>query len=282
MLAVVGASVFASGEDGEVVRWGRFGVLNNQWGAALGHADATSYQDIRADAAGVVFEFDWRNKTPDDGVWVKAFPAIVGGWHYGVPVYPGDPTLPNLPAPLAKKPALATSVHALRAGGSDSDVMNLAWDIWLTASKPDPLASGPVAPAAEIMVWPWRQNQGPLTLQGSSTKTCSRIPAEQLGASPVARNAVVWSKTWDVYLGCGTDGHAVWPVLSFIATTPLSAANGDIAVTGRLGDFLAYAAANTPRWTTWTPSWWVAGVEFGSEIIQGSGSWTITNYRLEP
>ena len=138
----------ASDEDGQVVRWGRLGVLNNQWGAALGHADAASFQRIRVEDSSVVFEFDWRNKTPADGTWVKAFPSIVAGWHFGVPVYPGDPTLPNLPVQLSKKPKLMTTLRAVRSGGSDLDVMNLAWDIWLTSSKPDPSATSPVAPAA--------------------------------------------------------------------------------------------------------------------------------------
>jgi hypothetical protein len=282
VLSLAGVDAAASGENGDVIRWGRLGVLNNQWGAALGHAAAASYQRLRVDETSVVFEFDWRNKTADDGVWVKAFPAIVAGWHYGVPVYPGEPTLPNLPVQLANKPALASSVRARRTGGAESDVMNLAWDIWVTASKPDPHAATPVAPAAEIMVWPWRQHQGPLTLDGSSTRACARESIETVGSVPIATSIVLWNTTWDLYFGCGSDGHVAWPVLSFVASAPPALADDAIVSTGHLGDFLGYAATNTRRWTSVEPSWWVAGVEFGSEIIQGAGSWTITNYRMEP
>jgi hypothetical protein len=280
-LPAVGIDAAASGEHGEVVRWGRLGVLNNQWGAALGHADAASYQRLRVEPASVAFEFDWRNKAPEDAVWVKAFPAIVAGWHYGVPVYPGDPALPNLPVQLASRPALATSVRALRAGGTESDVMNLAWDVWLTRSKPDPRAVVPVAPAAEIMVWPWRQHQGPLTLEGSSTRACAREGDEKVDSAPIATNIPLWSRTWDLYFGCASDGHVAWPVLSFVVSTPLASPNGPVVVSGRLGDFIGYASTNTRQSTTIEQSWWVAGVEFGSEIIQGAGTWTITNYRME-
>ena len=282
-LTAAGLGARGTDEDGQVVRWGRLGVLNNQWGAALGHADAASYQHVRVeDDSRVVFEFDWRNKTPADAAWVKAFPSIVAGWHYGVPVYPGDPTLLNLPVQLLKKPKLATSLRALRSGGTNSDVMNLAWDIWLTSSMPNPAATNPVAPAAEIMVWPWRQNQGPLTLEGSSTRACSRASKEPTTAAPIARNISVWNTKWDLYFGCASDGHTVWPALSFVAQSPLASDAGDVVATGNLGDFAAYASANASRWTTWNRAWWIAGVELGSEIIQGSGSWTIAEYRIEP
>lgn len=272
----------AEGEDKEVVRWGRLGILNNQWGAALGHADPASYQRVRVDGSRVVFEFDWRNRTPDDRYWVKAFPSIVAGWHYGVPVYPGDATLGRLPLQLSRRPALRTSLRATRTGANESDVMNLAWDIWLTASKPDPEATEPVAPAAEVMVWPWRQQQGPLTLDGSTSKACARVPV----AAPVAvtdgGRGAIWDRAWDVYLGCGTNGTAVWPVLSFIPREPMTAGDGVVEASGRLGDFLSWLQGHATAWTTWQQDWWVAGVEFGSEIIQGRGAWTIDTYRIEP
>lgn len=271
----------ASDEDGQVVRWGRLGVLNNQWGAALGHADAASYQRIRVEDSNVVFEFDWRNKTASDASWVKAFPSIVAGWHFGVPVYPGDPTLPNLPVQLSKKPKLSTKVRAVRAGGKGADVMNLAWDIWLTSSKPDPSATRPVAPAAEIMVWPWRRNQGPLTLEGSRNRSCSLNKNEPATAAPIATNISLWHAKWDLYLGCASDDRSVWPALSFVAQSSLET-SGSVVAEGNLGDFVTYATENTRRKTSWNKSWWIAGVEFGSEIIQGSGSWTISDYRIEP
>ncbi len=268
-------------EDGQVVRWGRLGVLNNQWGAALGHADAASYQRIRVEDSSVVFEFDWRNKTPADATWVKAFPSIVAGWHFGVPVYPGDPTLPNLPVPVSKKPKLRATLRAVRSGGSDLDVMNLAWDIWLTSSKPDPSATRPVAPAAEIMVWPWRRNQGPLTLEGSRNRSCSRASSEPATAAPIATNISLWHTKWDLYFGCSSDDRTAWPALSFVAQSPLES-DGSVVAGGNLGDFVSYATERTARWTPWNRSWWIAGVEFGSEIVQGSGSWTISEYRIEP
>jgi hypothetical protein len=279
LLLVLGAApMSASGEHGEVVPWGRFGILNNQWGAALGHADAESYQRVSIDEGRVVFAFDWRNKTADDRTWVKAFPAIVAGWHYGVPVYPGEPTLGRLPVQVSKKPALTTVLRVRRVGGAASDVMNLAWDIWLTASKPDPNATEPMTPAAEVMVWPWRQQQGPLTLEGSSSKTCARTTVD----GPIVASPMLWSRAWDVSFGCGSNGSESWPVISFVPHDTLMTADGAIAASGRLGDFLTYLSLTAPRWTTWNETWWVAGVEFGSEIIQGRGAWMFDQYRIEP
>ena len=280
-LAIARLPARADGEDGQVVRWGRLGVLNNQWGAALGHADAASYQRIRVEDSSVVFEFDWRNKTPEDATWVKAFPSIVAGWHFGVPVYPGDPTLQNLPVQLSKKPTLRATLRAVRTGGSDLDVMNLAWDIWLTSSKPDPSATRPVAPAAEIMVWPWRRNQSPLTLEGSGNRSCSLVSNEPATSAPIATDISLWHTKWDLYFGCSSDDRTAWPALSFVAQSPLES-DGIVVARGDLGDFVAYATERTGRWTPWNRSWWIAGVEFGSEIIQGSGSWTISEYRIEP
>jgi len=281
-MLLLAARGIAAGEHGEVVRWGRLGVLNNQWGAALGHAAPESFQRVRVDGSRVRFEFDWKNKTPDDSAWVKAYPAIVAGWHYGVPVYPGDAAIGRLPLRLSNRPALNTTLRATRTNAADSDAMNLAWDIWLTSSRPDPLATTPVLPAAEVMVWPWRQQQWPMTLDGSATKACSLQPAEPIGAKPIVTGVTVWGRSWDLYLGCASSDATVWPVLSFVAQQPLVSADGAIVANGQLGDFLAYASANVHRWTQWEPSWWVAGVEFGSEIIQGSGSWTIEQYRIEP
>lgn len=278
---LVAGRVRAAGEHGEVVRWGSLGILNNQWGAALGHATPESFQRIRVDGARVVFDFDWRNKAPDDKNWVKAYPAIVAGWHYGVPVYPGDAVVGRLPQRVSNRPTLKTTMSARRSGAAETDAMNLAWDLWLTASKPDPLATTPVLPAAEVMIWPWRQQQWPMTLDGSSTKACSLKPAEAIGAKPIVTNISLWQRSWDLYLGCASSGETVWPVLSFIAQQPLTAADGTVVADGQLGDFLAYATSNVHSWTQWDTSWWVAGVEFGSEIIQGGGSWTI-DYRIEP
>lgn len=274
--------VMAAGEHGEVIRWGRLGILNNQWGAALGHAAPESFQRVRVNGSRVVFEFDWKNRTPDDSIWVKAYPAIVAGWHYGVPVYPGDAAIGDLPQRVSSRPALRTTLRATRTGAEQSDAMNLAWDIWLTAAKPDPFATVPVLPAAEVMIWPWRQQQWPMTLEGSSTKACSTKPVEQIDAKPVITEATVWRRTWDLYLGCASSGETVWPVLTFVPQQPLVAEDGAVVASGQLGDFLAYASSNAREWTKWDTSWWVAGVEFGSEIIQGSGSWTIEPYRIEP
>ncbi len=280
--AFCAAGLVAAGEDGEVVRWGQLGVLNNQWGAALGHAAPDSFQRVRVDGSRVTFEFYWKNRTPDDSIWVKAYPAIVAGWHYGVPVYPVDAVVGKLPQRLSGRPTLSTTLRATRSGGVDADVMNLAWDIWLTAAKPDPLATTPVLPAAEVMVWPWRQQQWPLTLEGSNSKACSTKPVEQIGAKPIITGVVVWRRTWDLYLGCASSGSTVWPVLTFVPQQPLTADDGAVVARGQLGDFLAFASSNVRSWTQWDTSWWVAGVEFGSEIIQGSGSWTIEQYRIEP
>ncbi|MFN7981383.1 MAG: hypothetical protein U0Q11_05955 [Vicinamibacterales bacterium] len=281
-MGVLVTGMLAAGEHGEVIRFGALGVLNNQWGAELGHAAPQSFQRVRVDGSRVVFEFDWKNKSPEDSVWVKAYPAIVAGWHYGVPVYPGDASAGNLPQRVSSGLRLRTSLRATRTGAAETDAMNLAWDIWLTASKPDPLATTPVLPAAEVMVWPWRQQQWPMTLEGSNSKACSLKPADQIGAKPIVVGATLWQRSWDVYLGCASSGDTVWPVLSFVPQQPLVNDAGVVVANGQLGDFLAYASSNLRSWTQWDPSWWVAGVEFGSEIIEGSGSWTIEQYRIEP
>ena len=281
-MGVLVSGLLAAGEHGEVIRWGGLGILNNQWGAELGHAAPQSFQRVRVDGSRIVFEFDWKNKSPEDNVWVKAYPAIVAGWHYGVPVYPGDPSVGRLPLRVSSGPRLRTSLRASRTGAADTDAMNLAWDIWLTTSKPDPLATTPVLPAAEVMVWPWRQQQWPMTLEGSSSKACSLKPVDQIGAKPIVSGVTLWQRNWDIYLACASSGETVWPVLSFIPQQPLVNEAGVVVASGQLGDFLAYASSNLRGWTSWDPSWWVAGVEFGSEIIQGSGSWTIEQYRIEP
>ena len=136
-------------------------------------------------------------------------------------------------------------------------------------AKPDPLATTPVLPAAEVMVWPWRQQRWPMTLEGSNSKACSLKPADQIGAKPIVVGATLWQRSWDVYLGCASSGDTVWPVLSFVPQQPLVNDAGVVVANGQLGDFLAYASSNLRSWTQWDPSWWVAGVEFGSEIIEG-------------
>ena len=70
-MGVLVTGMLAAGEHGEVIRFGALGVLNNRWGAELGHAAPQSFQRVRVDGSRVVFEFDWKNKSPEDSVWVR-------------------------------------------------------------------------------------------------------------------------------------------------------------------------------------------------------------------
>ena len=252
--------------DGEVVTWKQFGVLNNQWGRS--HAAPSSYQRISITRSALLFTFNWQSASdrPDDRYAVKGFPAIVSGWHYGSPQFPGGLLRGRLPMRWSENPRLETEVRARRTG-TQNDVLSLAWDIWLTAAKPDPAASSPIHPEAEIMVWPWRQHQQPL-----------KSPPD---ADPIAARLSVWGTEWDLYFGHTEDDQGGWPVLSFVATRALARRDGAIDARGALADFLR-AAQRTSAPVRWDPQWWIAGVEFGSEIIQGTGSWTIEDYALRP
>ena len=220
--------------------WNNLYVLNNQWGKGK-TLNADWYQRVvLEDDNTISFEYKWDSRD----YYVMGYPAFIAGWHWG---YRTPIGAFGFPSRVGDNPAYIVSAKLLhKYEGTYPEYLNVAWDIWLGTSD------NPSEPNGEIMVWTWYVNQ---------------IPDGQLQGQIIA-----WGAQWDVYrykAGSGFGGPA-WNSFAFLRKTPT------LQPAGNLGEFISYL-----RSRGWLPdNERIVGIEFGTELGRGQGSFRINSYSL--
>jgi Glycosyl hydrolase family 12 len=206
--------------------------FNNQWGSSA--AKPGYYQCL--DGTTVSYAW-WSTDGKNDNV--KAFPAIVTGWHWGYLNGQGSAGLPVLVQSYPKL-IINWSVQHTNLGNYES--YDTAFDMWLGGVG----EQNPSGPTTEVMVWMNSINQYPL---GSYVETIN-----------------LWGGQFDVYAHFG--GNPAWNVFSFLQKQGTWSFNNQ-----NLFDFFYYLWV-TKGWINGAQ--YICGIEAGNEIIQGQGSFTHT------
>src|SRR5512140_3734819 len=220
--------------------WNNLYVLNNQWGKEKA-LNADWYQRVvLEDDNAISFEYKWDSRD----YYIMGYPAFIAGWHWG---YQTPMGAFGLPSRAGDKPSYIVKANlSHKNDGNYPEYLNVAWDIWLGTSD------NPSEPNGEIMIWTWYVNQ---------------IPDGQLQGQITA-----WGAQWDVYrykAGSSKYGPA-WNSFAFLCKTPT------LEPAGNLGEFISYL-----RSRGWIPDdERVVGIQFGTELGRGQGSFRIHDYSL--
>lgn len=210
--------------------------LNNQWGS--GAAKPGYYQCLN----GYTVSYSWWSANgQDDGV--KAYPAIITGWHWG---YVNGQGNANLPVLVSSQPTITVNWSVQHVNQGNWETYNTAFDIWLGANG----ETNPSQPTTEVMIWMNHLHQYPL---GSYVETINMIGSQ-----------------FDVYAYWG--GSPAWRVFSFIQKQNTWSFN-NVNIYG----FFQYLW-QTKQWIDGQQ--YIVGIEAGNEILQGQGTFT-HNYNLQ-
>ncbi|MCS7226461.1 MAG: hypothetical protein NZ821_05650 [Gloeomargarita sp. SKYB31] len=270
-LPICTRTVCNSSGHNEMCFWERFYVLNNQSGL-VEYADCVRHgwrQHIQVSSPSLIIEHRWENARKNNcDKQVKGFPAIVAGWHYWdqpMDNYPEGYLTPigvhSLPAHIGERKQFKSSFQAIYTGRNSK--LNLLWKIWI-APTPEPGNRG--KPNSEVRVLVWHTGQQP----GSEKR-------EYLGT------IALQGERWNLYRGWNENG---WWVFTFVrqmgfleslwSNPVVSGVN--LSYSMNLEEFLQYLVNQGLL----SSGDWIVGIEFGPEIIQGTGSWRINRYTLEP
>jgi len=224
--------------------WNNFWVLNNQWGKEKALNSDWFQRVVLEDDNTISIEYKWDSNNYN----IMGYPAFIAGWHWGT--FSGNRNNSGnfgLPAKVGDKPSFLVKADLSHSNfGSYPEFLNVAWDIWLGPTE------NPEKPAYEIMIWSWYINQ---------------IPDGQLQGQFTA-----WGAQWDVYrykAGSSPYGPA-WNSFAFLRKTPTLVPSGDI------GEFIKYLRSRD--WLS--DNDWIVGIQFGTELGRGEGSFRIKNYSL--
>ena len=204
--------------------------LNNQSGASA--ARSGYYQTLNRTTVSYCF---WSWNFLD--IEVKAFPAIITGWHLG---YLNGQGSGGLPVIIHSNPSLLINWEVFHKHLGGYETLNTSVDIWLGNIE----ETNPTKPTTEVMIWMNHIHQRPL---GFFIETI-----------------YIWGKPFDLYAYWGTSTK--WKVFTFIQKQQTWAfLNSD------LFDFFKYLWI-TKQWVDGRQ--YILGIEAGNEIIQGQGSFT--------
>lgn len=237
--------------DGERITVGPYIYENNMWGAnkARGFTPQQCLQRRERDGK---TELGWRWNWPGFDPSVFGYPQIIWGWK---PWSGGPPTDARFPRKLADLRALSIRYEVeTEARGS----YNLAPEVWLTRSGAWSQAPNPRLITAEVMFW-------------VDAKESSRP------AGRVVDRFTLDGAAWELWRAdnAGDKGDGTgWTLLSLKRATPLLAGTLDLKL---LLDRLAATGHLDPQHH-------VASVEFGNEVVGGSGSTWVRHFevRAEP
>jgi len=224
--------------------WNDICVLNNQWGRQRALNSDWYQRVVLEDDNTISFEYKWDSNNYN----IMGYPAFVVGWHWGTLF--GNRTHAGtfgLPAKVGDNPSYMVSASlSHKDEGTYPEFVNVSWDIWLGTND------NPKEPSYEIMVWPWYIRQIPDgILQGQIT---------------------AWGAQWDVYkykAGSSSGGPA-WNSFAFLRKTPTLQPSGD------LGEFIKYLRER--EWLS--DDQWIVGIQFGTELGRGQGSFRINSYSI--
>lgn len=197
-----GATMTSMGGDEIQIAEGKSYLNNNQWGAA----------DINDGWQRVFYhsehDLGWHWHWPSTTDSVKAFPALVTGWHWSSDYTHGS----HLPVGLSSLHHLhARTRFELTADGR----YNVAYDLWCHKT---PHAHWYSSPAAEVMVWLQRRDTHP--------------------AGDYQGHVMLEGRLWAFYEGSMPTG---WPIYTFVSENDTNDLVMDIQ------PLLAYLS-DTGRW----------------------------------
>jgi len=181
----------------------------------------------------------WSWEWSNSGQGVKAYPEVVYGQKPG-----GATTAAVLPIQIGQigEATIAYDIAAIHSGSG-----NTAFDIWLTDS-PNPTTFEVPPITHEIMIW--------LDAYGGMRAGGTWI--ERIEMDGVAYNVFVGEN-----FGMG------WRYIAYVRVTPQLG-----AATLNLSSFLAYALEKELV----TSETYLASIEFGSEVVHGTGELTLKDY----
>lgn len=134
---MVSAAMTSMAGDEIQLEGGQRYLNNNQWGAVDGD---DGWQQIFYNSP---FDMGWRWHWPSMTNRIKAYPAMVTGWHWSSPHAANS----NLPVPISSLHHLQTRVRYDVVANGRYDI---AYDLWCHST---PHARWYSFPAAEVMVW---------------------------------------------------------------------------------------------------------------------------------
>ena len=250
--------------DFQLVEWPPLRFENNTWG----REGVTGWnQCILAHEGEAGIEFGWRWDWPGDRGQVKGFPEV----HYGQkPFFSNPSSAPDIPIRIAdiEEMTVRYDVDMIAEG-----TYNLAFDTFLypTDLPDNPTWAGrtPTRPTHEIMVWVDR------------TRHFGVQPEEYF-----VEEATIDGTAYEFWRHDQFDPHnqtrpagetpdTLWDILQFVPVDCPCPAN-------RYNDTLDLAA-----FYDWLvdeghvdPAYWVTVIEFGNEVIEGSGETWLREYKV--
>jgi glycosyl hydrolase family 12 len=205
--------------------------------------------------------WDWKR---GQGYTVTSYASTVTGWHWGetykgvVPPVPFE-TPDLIPVPLSELQAVTTAATYRYEKNSACDGKraiicryDVAYDLWF--HDHDPTGRGD-APAFELMVW-LDYSWDDLWI-GYTPVATVQIPAET-------------GPFWKIFQTASTNAVFV----------PADKGNAVKGVTLNLVEFIKEANNQNLISDAQFQSWWLSSVEFGIEVYQGKGTFTVDTYTL--
>ena len=227
--------------DGGHAAAGSYVVENNTWNKGT----AINYRQClgiaTAQAGGEGVDAVWEWTWPEPATGVRAYPEIIFG------------RKPWNDSTTDKLPRIVDQVAGVRADfaytSTHTGAGNLAFDIWLTSSN---VKVGDHLPLKhELMIW---------------VDTFGMTPAG-VQADTVTVNGV----TWDLYATTATWGPEPFQYLAYL---PRTAVPSPVSIDVR--QFLDHLKARGSI----SGQEWLASVEFGNEVMAGSGSTRLSGFKV--
>ena len=192
-------------------------------------------------------QYGWRWRWPRAGGNVKAYPEVV----YGHKPWFTFSTTPDLPRPIS---AINEFTVAYDVSMYANGRYNLAFDIWVTNSD----TPTPSAITHEIMIW-----------VGDRANAWEPYPGKRV------KGVMIGGAAYDLYI----KPHAEWlaehgaPNVDYIA---FNAAAAQLSGSIDIKEFLDYLTENGRL----PANGFVASVEFGNEVMHGSGELWLKTYEI--
>jgi hypothetical protein len=221
---------------------GGYVLNNNPWGK---EAITGFSQCVFAASSSNRYGWLWRWPASNPSGQVRAYPELMAGRSPWPPVNTGH----GLPAPISSNISLTFN---LDLEAEPTGTYNFAPEVWLTSAA----VPSTTNITHELMFWFARNNMTPA---GSRTGSVT-----------------IGGVSYDVYInenhdpGAGAGTATGWTYVAFVAATPV------ISGTIELKPFLDHLAA-TGRLTG---AAYYAVVDFGTELVSGSGSVIVSNFSV--
>ena len=226
---------------------GPYKYENNQWGhdKSAGEFEQCLLERQVAGRTQLGWTWHWPGHDPS----VFAYPQIIFGWK---PWSGGNPTDPRFPMRVADVQHIVMR-YAVETEASGS--YNLAPEIWLTESGEWSTAPNPKLISAEIMFW--------MDYQGEARPAGDIVDRPRLGELAYE----LWKMD---EIGDKGDGTG-WTIYTF--KSPRIQRRGSIEIHTLLGYLVEQGHVSADHY--------VASIEFGNEIMGGSGTTWVEQFELE-